>query len=290
MPLGIEFCPMPERPELDYVVPRLHAALAGRAIRGVAAPHPVLLRVMVPENPEQALFGRTILAVQRRAHFVRFLLDGEVELAIAPMLAGRFRLCSAAEKRSKDTGFVLAFDNGGELRYRDDVDMGKVYLYPPSQLDQVPGLAKIGVDVLGPDFTLEALRGLLKGKREQIKVFLLDKSALDALGNAYADEALFAAGLHPKARAGGLSEPQIAALHAAIRDTLRSACEEVERRAPPLDEKVRDFLSVRNRKGKPCPRCGTTIRTVGVHGHDAFFCPQCQPDEAGKGFVDWRKV
>lgn len=281
---------MPERPELDYVVPRLHAALAGRAIRGVALHHPVLLRMAAPGKLDEALFGRTILSVSRRAHFVRFSLDGAVEIAIAPMLAGAFRLCPAAERRTKDTGFVLAFDNGGELRYRDEVDMGKVYVFPKDRLELVPGLAEVGVDVLSDAFTPATLRGLLKGRRDQIKVFLLDKSALDALGNAYADEALFAAGLHPKARAGGLSEAQIDALHAAIRETLRDACAEVERRQPPLDEKVRDFLRVRNRKGKPCPRCETTLRTVGVHGHDAFFCPRCQPDEAGKGFVDWRKV
>jgi formamidopyrimidine-DNA glycosylase len=70
---------------------------------------------------------------------------------------------------------------------------------------------------------------------------------------------------------------------------VRVARDEIARREPPLDEKLRDFLKVRNRAGEPCPRCGETIRAAGVHGHDAFFCPICQPDVKGKGLVDWRK-
>jgi formamidopyrimidine-DNA glycosylase len=63
---------------------------------------------------------------------------------------------------------------------------------------------------------------------------------------------------------------------------------ELEHQVPPLDEKLRDFLSVWNRGGGPCPRCATKIRAAGVRGHDAWFCPVCQPDTAGKGAVDWR--
>ncbi len=123
----------------------------------------------------------------------------------------------------------------------------------------------------------------------------MDKSALDAFGNAYADEALFEARLHPKAAVRSLSDQELDRLHDAIVTVLREASAEIARRAPATDEKVRDFLKVRNKHGASCPRCGDTIRKAGVHGHDAFFCPTCQPLASGGGLgtksvVDWRKA
>ncbi|MFT7520747.1 MAG: formamidopyrimidine-DNA glycosylase, partial [Kiritimatiellia bacterium] len=114
--------------------------------------------------------------------------------------------------------------------------------------------------------------------------------AIDSLGNAYADEVLFAAGLHPKTRCNKVDEQQAVRLHGALVQVLTAAIAEIERRQPDLDVKVRDFLKVRNRKGEPCSTCGGRIRTAGVRGHDAFFCPTCQPDSTGRAFVDWRKL
>ncbi|MCB9760047.1 MAG: Fpg/Nei family DNA glycosylase [Alphaproteobacteria bacterium] len=280
---------MPERPELDYVVPILHRALTGRRVASVEVLNPVLLRVAMPGDPTALLVGRTITGVVRRAHFVRLLTDASPEIAIAPMLAGRFLLCPPSRRVTRDTGLRLGFEGlDDELRYRDDKQMGKVYLLPHDQLHLAPGLAEVGVDVLAPEFTVTRLRRLGEKRRDQVKLFLLDKAALDALGNAYADEALFAAGLHPKRRCSSLSEDEWARLHAAIVSVLQEATAEVARRAPPLDAKVRDFLKVRNRKGQPCPVCGSKIRAAGVRGHDAFFCPRCQPTDTG--LVDWRKA
>jgi formamidopyrimidine-DNA glycosylase len=178
--------------------------------------------------------------------------------------------------------------SGRELRFRDDVQMGKVYLLPAGEWAVVPGLAVVGVDVLDPKvFTRSAFRELASKRRDQAKVFLMDKSALDALGNAYADEVLFEARIHPKAFVRSLSPEQVDGLHDAIASVLANARATVAGRSPPLDEKVRDFLKVRNRHGEPCPRCGAKIRTAGVHGHDAFFCPECQPDGRSSALVRW---
>ena len=144
--------------------------------------------------------------------------------------------------------------------------------------------------MLGSEFTRERFRALAKGRREQVKVFLKDKSALDAMGNAYADEVCFAAGLHPKRPVNRLGPAELDGLHDAIVSVMGNAREVIAARAPPLPEKVRDFLHVRGRKDQPCDRCGTTLRVAGIHGHDAFFCPKCQPDVDGRGFVDWRRV
>jgi formamidopyrimidine-DNA glycosylase len=293
---------VPERPDLDYVLPILSGELAGRTITGLSVKKPVVLRVAVEGHPERLLAGQTITAVTRRAHFACFALepgkDGvALELVIAPMLAGRFLLAAAKDRAPADLALALALDDGRELRYRDDVQMGKVYVVPAGQAAAlIPGYAKIGVDVLDARaFTRVAFRKLARARRDQAKVFLMDKAALDAFGNAYADEALWAARVHPKAAVRTLSDAELDRLHDAMVETLAFAGEEIRRRKPPLDEKLRDFLKVRNRHGEVCPRCGDKIRKAGVHGHDAFFCPTCQvlPGAGGlgtKSVVDWRKT
>jgi formamidopyrimidine-DNA glycosylase len=287
---------MPERPELDYIVPILARELDGARITAVRVEDPVVLRMAVLGDVRELLPGRTIRGITRRSHFVMFGFDGapDLELAVHPMLAGRFRIESPGDRQHKTTAFVLGLELADgrvrELRYRDDKQMGKVYLLDPAERAKVPRLGTIGVDVLGPGFTHAAFRALAKKRRDQVKLFLLDKTQLDSLGNAYADEALFAAGVHPKARVRDLDAASVDRLHDAIVQVLTEASAEVARRAPPLDVKVRDFLKVRGRKGEPCAVCGEKIRVAGVRGHDAFFCGVCQPDAKGRGFIDWRKA
>ncbi|HKE16397.1 MAG TPA: DNA-formamidopyrimidine glycosylase family protein [Kofleriaceae bacterium] len=301
---------MAERPDLDYWLPILERELTGRRIAAVRVKKPVVLRLALPGSPAELLVGRGFGRVFRRGHFAVFELAGPeehrparsdggeagapvdlVDLVIAPMLAGRFALHAAAERAPADLAVAFALDDGRELRYRDDVQMGKVYVVAHGEWRQVPGLEAIGVDVLDPSaFTLERFRALARARRDQAKVFLMDRSALDAMGNAYADEALFAAGVHPKTWIKSLGDEELARLHRAISDVLARAAAEIARRKPPLEEKLRDFLSVRGKNRQPCPRCGTPIRTAGVHGHDAFFCPSCQPETRRSAIVSWDKL
>src|SRR5262249_14428312 len=150
------------------------------------------------------------------------------------------------DRKPADLALTLALSDGRELRYRDDVQMGKAYVIEAGRWDQVPGLAHVGVDVLDKKaFTRAAFRALAKKRKDQVKVFLMDKSALDAMGNAYADEVLWEAKLHPKTFVRSLSEEEVDTLHDAIVKVLAEARAEVARREPPIDEKVRDFLKVR---------------------------------------------
>jgi len=176
-----------------------------------------------------------------------------------------------------------------ELHYVDDKRMGKVYVARAADEQQIPVYGQLGIDVTSPAFTREAFGAILRKRRDQTRMFLMDKRALASIGNAYADEILFAAGIHPKTFCNKLSPAEADALYAAIPSVLRHAVDEIARRDPPIDEKLRDFLSVRGRDGKPCPRCGTKIRAVRVGDGDACFCPKCQPTER-KLFVDWRNL
>lgn len=282
---------MPERPDLEYVVPLLDQELRGRSVRGLDVRKPVVLRVALDGAPGDLVAGLTFQRVQRRAHFVvfRFAEADAPLLVVSPMLAGRFELALPGARARKDLALTFALSDGRELRYRDDVQMGKVYVVGSEAA--IPGFGSVGVDVLDPRrFTREAFRALAKKRRDQAKVFLMDKSALDALGNAYADEVLWEAGVHPKALVRSLPDERLDALHDAIVRVLTDARDTIAQRAPPLDTKVRDFLNVRGRSGQPCPRCGTKIRDAGVRGHDAQFCPGCQPDARGSSFVDWRRI
>lgn len=280
---------MPERPDLEYVVPILARELGGRTITGVRVKKPVVLRVAVEGKLDEIIAGQAIDTVARRAHFVDFRLAGALELVVSPMLAGRFTLAPAGDKSPADLAVAFALDDGRELRYRDDVQMGKVYLIRKVDEGQIPGYAKIGLDILDKKiFTRDAFRKLAARRRDQVKVFLMDKTAIDAMGNAYADEVLWEARLHPKTFVKALAPAEVDALHDAIVKVIGGATKTIAARKPALDEKLRDFLMVRGRRGEPCPRCGDKLRSAGVHGHDAEFCPTCQPATRRSGIVDWK--
>jgi formamidopyrimidine-DNA glycosylase len=275
---------MPELPDLLHVLGKLRGRLLGRTVTSERLREPIVLRCLVHGNLS-LLLGRSLRDISRRAHFVIFHFDG-FDLAVNPMLAGRFRFALPGDRDEAVLAFALGFDDV-ELRYLDDKKMGKAYLAAAGDLSAIPGLQAIGVDVLSRQFTTERFASLLRHRRDQIRVFLLDKGALDSLGNAYADEVLFEARIHPKTWCRSLTHEDAERLHAAIVAVLKDAVAEVARRDEPIEVKIRDFLKVRMKV--ECPRCGSRIRKAGVKGMDAYFCPKCQP-ATRPGFVDWNRT
>ena len=275
---------MPELPDLLYILSRLKERLVGREVASERVGEPVVLRFGVPGNLS-LLLGRGLGDVFRKSHFLVFRFEG-LDLAVNPMLAGRFRLAEPGEREEKTLCFALGFGDV-ELRYLDDKKMGKAYLIATDDWRAIPGLKTGGVDLLSPEFTPERFVSLLKHRRDQVRAFLLDKRALDSLGNAYADEVLFEAGIHPKTFCRKLSHDDGIRLHRAIVKVMEEAVAEIEGRAEPIEVKVRDFLKVRRKQ--TCPRCGSKIRTAGVRGMDSWFCPRCQP-ATRPGLVDWTRT
>jgi formamidopyrimidine-DNA glycosylase len=275
---------MPELPDLLHIQARLRAQLLGRTVTAERVRDPVVLRFAVRGNLS-LLLGRALDDLVRHAHFLVFRFEG-LDLAVNPMLAGRFRLSAPGERDEATLVFALAFDDV-ELRYLDEKKMGKAYLIARGDWKAAPGMQAGGVDILSPQFTRERFVSLLKHRRDQVRVFLLDKTALDSLGNAYADEVLFEAGIHPKTWCRSIGHDQAVRLHDAIVSVMTSAVKEVAARGEPIEVKVRDFLKVRLKE--TCPRCGAKIRTAGVKGMDAYFCPKCQP-ATREGLVDWTRT
>jgi formamidopyrimidine-DNA glycosylase len=279
---------MPELPDLVHVQSVLSRTACGQAVTAARVGDPVVLRIMVATPFPALLVGQTIRSIVRRGQFLDFGLE-TVHLIVNAMLSGRYWLVKPDQPAPRELILALTLSDGNELRYSDETRMGKIYVAGPDQLDQIPGFATLGVDLMSKDFTLPRFRTLMARRRDQVRQFLLDKTALAAIGNAYADEILFAAHLHPKTFCHKLAPAEVDALYAAIKSVLDEAIREIEARDQPVEVKLRDFLKVRGRAGQPCPACGTTIRRVRVGHDDACFCPQCQPTER-KLFVDFRKV
>ena len=182
----------------------------------------------------------------------------------------------------------ILLENEQVLHYLDEKQKGQAYLVATGDYGVIPRFADQGIRPLDEAFTSKALAEKIKGVRKQVRVFIMDQAVISSIGNAYADEILFAAGLHPKMTCNQLGDEQINKLHSSIVDVLRAGIAQVEDAAQPVEVKVRSHMKVRNRRGEPCPTCGTTIRAVGVLGHDAFVCPSCQP-ATRKQFIDWNK-
>jgi formamidopyrimidine-DNA glycosylase len=290
---------VPELPDLVRVESVLRRVLTGRTVEGAQVGDPTVLRVTVRDPFPACLVAHRVLSVDRRGQFMRFGFSGDLALVVNPMLAGRFVLCAPpdlapppatrAGTMPKSAALVLHLEGGVALGYVDDKRMGKLYVAGPAEEAAIPVYADLGVEVLSDAFTPDTFRALVRKRRDQVRMFLMDKRALSAIGNAYADEILFRARIHPKTFCGKLAPAEVDALYAAIGGVLREACAEIERRGQPIDVKVRDFLAVRGRAGQPCPACGTTIRAVRVGGGDACFCPRCQP-ASRRLFVDWGKL
>jgi formamidopyrimidine-DNA glycosylase len=281
---------VPELPDLLYIRDALRTAVLRRPIRSVAVKQPVILRNAVGRPPDELLPGTTFEECEVHGPFLRLPTSGPAYVVMNLMLAGRLQIQQRDEKPIPWLAATFSFDEGLSLNLGDEEKMAKLYLVPPGAYGTIPGYLSQGVDILSEAFTLEAFRTLArKHSRKQVRSFINDHQVLSSIGNAYADEILFEARLHPKSLVAHLSAEELVALHAAIRSVMDWGSRMVREARQPIQVKVRDHLKVRNRKGSPCPRCGTTIRREGVRGYDVFFCPACQ-QPTRKVFVDWRTI
>jgi len=281
---------MPEIPDLLHTRGYLERTVIDRTITEISIPQPVVVRVIAGGDPKDLLGGRKIQAIETRGPFLRFRLGGSLSLILNLMLAGRLQHQLPGSRADGYCCLSLSLEDGSRLNLSDSKRMAKVYVVPDDATAKVPRFGNQGIDILSGEFTLPAFRILVDAhRRKQVRVFLNDQRILSAIGNAYADEILFDARIHPKTFLGKLGEEGQEALWGSIRSVMQWGIDEVRRAGQPIEVKVRDHMRVRNRKGEPCPRCATTIRREGVRGYDVFFCPSCQP-ATRELFLDWRKI
>ncbi len=269
---------MPELPDLEGYRSYFSRRLPGVGIEVVAVAIPLVVRAPKDEFIA-ALAGSVFGQVGRRGKFLLFSLESGDCIAVHPMLSGRFQYCRPEEKRRAKTCWVLALANGYELRYFDDRLMGKVYLVKGGAFEAVPRFGEMGPDALAEELTEEVFRGRLKRFRGQIKSVVLNETCVAGIGNAYADEILFAAGLHPYRKRTELTAEDEGRLYRAMRSVLSDAAaivsERMEAEGLPVDE-YRDHLKVHRRGGQPCPNCGSSITEITAGQRITNFCRHCQ--------------
>jgi formamidopyrimidine-DNA glycosylase len=224
------------------------------------------------------LEGNSFGDVKRHGKFLLFPLADEHLLVINAMLTGRFQYVQPDKKRRAKTCMALVFKDGWELRYWDERLMGKIYLVPIDKLLEVPQFADMGPDALDVSEEEFALR--IRKFTGQIKNILVNHKFIAGIGNAYADEVLFVAKIHPYRRRTRLSTEDINRLYSAVHNVFDWAIPRVKElmREELSYEERRDFLRIHRKGGDQCPVCGTRISEITAGQRITNFCRNCQPN------------
>ena len=270
---------MPELPEVETTVRALREPLTGRTIvevhndwpRHVATPGLSELRTRIRD--------RRIERIDRRGKYLVFTLSSDETLIIHLKMTGHLSVVDQDAPPDPYAHTVFVLDEGQELRFRDPRKFGRVYL----ARDRHEVLGSLGPEPLEPAFTVETLRQRLKSRKRALKPLLLDQGFIAGVGNIYADEALYYAGLHPQRRANSLSNAEMVALHTSIRQVLQMGIERegasIDRYVKPDGSKgdMQNAVAVFQRTGESCYGCQTGIvQRIVLGGRSTHFCPICQ--------------
>jgi formamidopyrimidine-DNA glycosylase len=276
---------LPELPEVETIRRQLAPLVEGRRLARVEILDPRWSRPLAPEELADAVVGRRIERLERRGKYLVWGLSDEVFLAQHLRMTGAV-LC---EPKPEPAHVRVRI----ELRPRrrlvivDPRRFGTGELLLGREALEEFFAARLGLEPMDERFTAAHLRALARGRSTPIKAFLLDQRRVAGVGNIYADEALFRAGLHPLRPAGRLSLSQ----HARLRETVIEALlEGIDARGATIDDfrhvdgvrgSFQDRFLVHRREGEPCPRCGRTIVKLVVAGRGTYVCESCQPRPRG---------
>jgi formamidopyrimidine-DNA glycosylase len=274
---------MPELPEVETIARDLDRALRGASISGVTVTRPDVLREVTARTLAKRTTGATIERVWRRAkHAVLDLSTGD-RLVVQPRFTGALLIDDGALPEEERLYSTLAFElaDGRALHYRDIRRLGTVALMSPERWSEYSG--KMGVEPLDTGFTAEYLWNVLHGSTQAVKKLLMDQSRVVGIGNIYANEALWRAGVDPSRRGRTLSREEVERLYDVIVPLLEAA---IEARGTSFRD-YRDargergsfaaLLQVYGREGQPCANCGARlIGTHAVDGRATVFCAYCQ--------------
>jgi formamidopyrimidine-DNA glycosylase len=279
---------MPELPEVETIVRQLAPVVEGRRIERIQIDDPRWSRPLAPAELEDALQGRRVERLDRRGKYLLWHLEGDVHLA----------------QHLRMTGSVLADPSEPPAHARVEIDLGpregegdggaRLVITDPRRFGTGELLLgtealerflaeRLGLEPFDEGFTAEHLRATLRGRRAPIKAMLLDQRRIAGVGNIYADEALFRAGIHPLRAAGTLTRAQAEALREGIVDSLQAG---IDARGASIDDfrhidgvrgSFQDRFLVHLRAGEPCPRCGDEIVKIVAAGRGTYVCPSCQP-------------
>lgn len=267
---------MPEAPEMQVVAEFLNSNLPGKTVLDAAVLKPSVVRSLAGSLDED-MAGRAFESARRRGKFLLLGLSGERHVVINPKLTGGLQYCPSKTRVQKRACVRMKLEDGVDLRYTDDRQMGQFYYVESGQVEDVPGLAEQGPDALD-EFSFEEFTERLKGFHGEIKGVLTRGRVISGIGNAYADEILFDAMVYPFKRRKALSEDELRRIYKSSRLVIEDSVRQVrERMGERIDHKVRDFMKVHNRGGDSCPRCGSKITELRANQRITSYCRRCQP-------------
>lgn len=275
---------MPELPEVEVVRRSLAPRLVGETVARVEARAPALREPLDRAALARDLEGRRVSEVRRRAKYLLVEVDGGATLALHLGMSGRLTVAEAddASPPALHEHLVLHLASGRRLRFVDPRRFGAAFTLPTAAVDDDPHFARLGVEPLGDGFDGARLAAAARRRRGPVKPFLMDAGVVVGVGNIYASEALWAAGVHPKRSVKRISPARWRRIADAVRETLLRAIAQG-------GSSISDFVdgegragyfqvtfAVYDREGLPCPRCGTPVRRIVQAGRSTYYCPGCQ--------------
>jgi len=272
---------MPELPEVETIRRRLEPSLVGLRAESLEVLDPRWCAPLAPDEVADAVEGRVLEALERRGKYLDWAFADEIHLLMHLRMTGALLLDPAGDPPYMRVS--LRFAEGRRVAFVDPRRFGTGELVAGDAALEAFYAVRLGVEPFSDAFTPAALRALARGRRAPIKPFLIDQRHVAGVGNIYADEALFRAGVHPLRAAGSLRPAQYGVLRDAVRDALAAG---IEARGASIDDyrdpdgvrgSFQDRFLVHLREGEPCVTCGTTIRKLVVGGRGTYVCTRCQP-------------
>jgi formamidopyrimidine-DNA glycosylase len=272
---------MPELPEVETIRGQLAPLVQGRTIEQIEILDARWSRPLEPAELEAALLGRRVEQLGRRGKYLVWSFNGDVHLAQHLRMTGA--VLSQPDPAQTHVRVRMQLSGARRLVIVDPRRFGTGELLLGSAALDAFFAARLGLEPFDELFTAEHLRTLAKGRTAPIKALLLDQRRIAGVGNIYADEALFRAGVHPRRPAGRLSREQ----HERLRDGVIAALSAgIDARGASIDDfrhvdgvrgSFQDQFLVHLREGEPCVRCGSTIVKMVVAGRGTYVCETCQP-------------
>jgi formamidopyrimidine-DNA glycosylase len=267
---------LPELPEVETIKNELIPHIVGRRFTDVAVRDNNVVKQPSVQEFRRQLTGQTIRDLERRGKYLILSLSDNLKLVIHLKMTGSLLL--NPEQTDRYARVTFYFDDGNRLVFADRRRLGALWLLKNNST--ITG--KLGPEPLTTDFTVDTLASRLRKRQAPMKAVLLDQGFVAGIGNMYADEALFAAEIHPLRKASSLSQNEIRNLHRAIIDVLRLA---IGSKGASINTYIRpdgqlgtahNNFRVAHRGGEPCPVCGTPIERLAIRNRGSYFCPRCQ--------------
>jgi formamidopyrimidine-DNA glycosylase len=268
---------MPELPEVEHAARTLRRWLAEGPIAGAHAAPTRLFRAGDHRAFERALPGRRLGRVERRGKLLLLFFDGDVGLLSHLGMTGSWVRCPPAETVAHSHARI-ALTGGGVLHYCDPRLFGRLELHRAAELPALPAVLALGPDPIGDGIDVAALHAKLSRTGRAVKAAIMDQAVIAGVGNIYATEALFRAGVHPARAASSLSKREVGRVAKGIEACLAEAL------ARPEEEMV--YLSaggpahnpflIYDRAGEPCPRCRRVLEKETIGGRTSAYCGRCQ--------------